>query len=792
MAAEPTEQSPVPSDRAPAGGLQLVSPYDQRVYTVDSKYADVYREQGFVPPSAAQVRSENIMRNYEHGWRHKVAAVGEGVLQGVPGATTLASKILPTEAFQSLQQDTALNQQAHPYYNIGGRVLGGLGTVAALTASGGAIGGALGFGGAAAAEGTLAGGAELGSALLGETGAAAAEGSTLGAEFSTPFAAGAGEQAANLGAEGAIDAAGNTLKVASGLGKVAAPSWAQSVGAVGKGIAENAAIGGVFKAGEGSDDAAMAHALDPNGQEHLGYSWKNALDNFIDGATTGAEWGAAFETLGPALRGAAGKLAPLAQKQLERGLFDTEKLNEAMQGVADTPIMKTVRDMKLVEQTPKKRAFDVDAALKAVEGKMNLYKDALGKDYRVAPELQAQLGQTLNGILGDTPLGQKIAASILEKPANFQEMQQYRRQLYDAIDYTKMELPENQAYLKAADALKQSMLDHAAEYEGVAKGQSGLVNEWNALDEQYHTLSVIKTALKKDTPGSNAPWVGTAFGVAAASKVALNMIGLPAVGTTIATGVGLVKSVQAFKKFVTDSKLGAVNQSLAKGFDASASLLAKSVDAGLYGGYVAYKKDDLAQNYPQAAAKVNAWMQDRQGGVANLRQALDNAQVPGSIATGLANQAAAKHDYLAQTMPRPPRVAPDIVTHSQPDLAAQQKWLGKYRSVQDPKYAIAHPTASNLEVLQKFYPSLYADTQAAVLEQVQNNPNLPIDSKLWASRILGRPITPAATHMFYTVLTAARAQSDQAAAQSAHSGGGSKKTVQSSGTRLDGLQNPED
>jgi hypothetical protein len=114
--------------------------------------------------------------------------------------------------------------------------------------------------------------------------------------------------------------------------------------------------------------------------------------------------------------------------------------------------------------------------------------------------------------------------------------------------------------------------------------------------------------------------------------------------------------------------------------------------------------------------------------------------------------------------------------------------------MQDPKYAIAHPTSANLAVLQKFYPSLFDDTQQAVLKQVQNNPNLPLDSKLWASRILGRPISPSATHMFYTVLTAARQTSAKAEAQGAQTGGGGQKPVHSAqaGTRLDSLQNPGD
>lgn len=781
MADQAPEVSPVPSDRAPAGKLQLVSPYDQRVYTVDAQYADVYREQGFVPPSTAQVRSENILRNYEHSWRHKAAAVGEGLIQGVPGATTLASKLLPNDTFQSLQEDTALNQQANPYYNIGGRVLGGVGTVAALTATGGAAAGALGLGGAAAG-GTLAGGAELGGALLGETGAAAAG---YGAEGALSYAAGeAGVDAAALGAsEGG--AAANTL------GKIAAPSWGQSVGTVGKSIAENAAIGGIFKAGEGSDNAAMAHALDPNGQEHLGYGWKSALTDFIDGAESGAAWGAAFEGLTPAFKAAAGKLAPIAQKQLERGLFDTQKLNEALQGVSDTSLMQTVRDLKLTELPAKRVQGSVDSALKGIEGRMNIFKDINQEARMTVQDHIATQGQ-LDALLAGTPSGQKFAKTFSGIDMNVQELQSMRRQLYDATNWSRMDLPENQAFAQAGQVLKQSIIKtlEAAE-PGVEAGQSQLANEWSNLDEQYHNLSIIKSSLKTQTK-SNLPWLGGVLGVATAAKLGAGAVGLPGVGTAVAGSVALVKSVEAFRRFVSDTNLGTVNKQLARGFDLSAKGLSKAVDAGLYGGYVAYNKQDLAQRYPETAAKLNAWMQDRDGGVANLRQALDNARVPGSIAAPMANQAAAKADYLAQAMPRPPRVAPDIVTHSQPDLVSQQKWLGKYRSMQDPKYAIAHPTASNLDVLQKFYPSIYADTQQAVLEQVRNNPNLPLDSKLWASKILGRPITPAATHMFYTVLTAARAQSDQAAAQATHSGSGAQKPVQSSGTRLDALQNPQD
>jgi hypothetical protein len=790
MADETQELSPVVNDRPPPGRVQLVSPYDQRVYTVDEKYIDTYKQQGFVPPSTAQVRSENILRNYEHSWRSKAAAVGEGLIQGVPGATTLASKILPDQTFQSLQQDTALNQQAHPYYNIGGRVLGGIGTVAALTATGGAVGGALGLGGAAAAEGTLAGGAELGSALLGETGAAAAEGSTLGAEFATPLAAGAGEQAATLGAEGAIDSAGNTLSTS--LGKVTAPSWGQAAGKVGKSIAENAAIGGIFKVGEGSDNTAMAHALEPNGQEHLSYGWKSALTDFIDGAESGAAWGAGFEGLGAAFKGAAAKLAPLAQKQLERGLFDTQKLNEALQGVADTSIMQTVREMNLTELPKEKLQGSVTSALKGVEGRMNIFKDAI-PDARMTVQDHIATQGELDMLLAGSSSGQKFAKTFAGNEATFQELQMFRRKLYDAVDYSRMDLPENQAFEAAGQAVKKSMLKLLENADpGVQANQSGLANEWNALDQKYHDLNIIQTSLKKGADKSSLPWLAGVVGVATVAKLGAGAVGVPGVGTAVAGTVGLIKSVEAFKRFVTDSNLGAINKNLAKGFDASASGLSKAVEGGLYGGIAAYSKKDLAKNYQAAAAQSTAWMQDREQGVVNTREALEHSGVPSSMAMPMATLTAQKQDYLAQAMPRPPRVAADIVTHSQPDLPAQNKWLGKVRSMQDPKYAIAHPTASNLEVLQKFYPSILEDTQNAVLEQVRNNPSLPLDSKLWASKILGRPITPAATHMFYTVLTAARQQSDQAAAQQGQTGGGAQKPVQSSGTRLDALQNPQD
>lgn len=779
-------QSPVPGDRPAPGTVQLVSPYDQRVYNITQAAEAQYKRMGFVPPSEAQVRSEGILRTYEHGWKHKAAALGEGIIQGVPGATTLASKVLPTSTFQGLEQDTALNQQANPYWNVGGRVLGGVGTVAAISATGGALGGALGLGAAASAEG-LAGGAELGSALLGETGAAAAGGATMGAEGAIPYVAGeAGVDAATLGSEGVIPKAAN-------LGKVAAPSFGQYVGSVAKGVAENAAIGGVFRAGEGADSAAMAHALDPNGQEHLSYGLKSALDDFIDGAESGAKWGAAFEGLGAAFKTAANKLGPVAQKQLERGLLDTQKLNQALQGVADTSVMQTVRELKLTELDPKLVKGSVESAVKGVEGRMNLFKDAL-PDARMTNADHIATQDRLNALLSGTPSGQKFAKTFAGADATLQELQAYRRKLYDAVDYGRMDLPENRAFEQAGQVVKDSMLKLIEASEpGTAPGQSALANEWNALDQRYHDLSIIQSSLKTGK-GGNLPWLAKVAGVATAAKVGAGMVGVPGVGTAIAGTVALVKSVEGFKRFVSDSNLGAVNQALAKGFDASAAGLGKAVEGGLYGGYVAYNKPDLAQNYPEAAAKVTAWMQDRTGGVVNQRQALQNADVPASIATPLAKMSADKMDYLAQTMPRPPRTAPDIVTHSQPDLASQNKWLGKFRAMQDPKYAIAHPTASNLEVLQKFYPSLFDDTQQAVLKQVQNNPHLPLDAKLWASRILGRPITPTATHMFYTVLTAARQQSAQAEAQGAQTGGGGKKPLQShnAGTRLDSLQNPGD
>jgi hypothetical protein len=775
------EQTPVPSDRAPQGSLQLVSPHDQRVYTVDGKAANFYRRQGWVEPSTAQVRSENILRTYEQSWKSKFAAPFEGVVSGVPGLSSVISKVAPQPVVHALAQDTAVNQAAHPYLFGAGQVAGGIGTAAALSTGLGAVAGAAG--------GALGLGAEAVGALGEGAAAAGAAGEVAGAAGAVGEAAAAGTEAVGAGAEAtaANPAAQAALKAAT------QPSWAQTLKTAGGTIAENAAISGVFGLGQGADAAAMSHALDPSGQEHLSYTWKNALDNVVDGAETGALWGAAGALLAPAFKAASRSLSATAQRQLERGLFDTDKLNTAMRGAAKTPVMEQVRALGLTDvgMTAAKRMGNVDSAIKATEGRMNIFKMTNAADARLDPNIGAELSGQLGEILSGTPAGQAAARDFKTADLTFDQLQQFRRKWYDAADWARPDLPENQAYEQAGALVKKAMLGVLRDAD--VGGQGGLANEWGALDDRYHYLSIIKSSLKSTDKAAAAGWMSNILGNAVVTgAVAQGLTGSTKISGEAAALMGLYKSVQGFRQWATDTNLGNLNRSLSKTFDAASRRSTQAVAAGLY-GYTGLQAPAASRlTYDKAAGPVSAWQQDRTGGLQNLRQSLAASNVPGLLADKMARQKAAQLDYLAQTKPSPPRVAPDIVTHSQPDMAAQYKWLGKVHTMQDPTYALAHPTESNMDVLRKFYPQMLQDTQDAVLQQVQNNPYLPLESKLWASKILGRPITPAATGRFFTVLTAARQQSAQAEAAPSRGGQNKGKPVQFEGTRLDALQNQGD
>ena len=703
---------------------KLISPWDQKTYDISDRDFKPLQEMGYTVPADPAIRRQQIEQAYG-GWKNTVKAGLYGVAEGVPGLISLGSDLLQgTDLPNQFAQEAANLQEAHPIPTVVGKVAGGVGSLA--------IGGALLKGAGVAAE-AVGGGA----GVIADTVGAGAEG------------------AAELGAVGAPAAGPSVFTQAAQQGAL------------------NAALGQAYRL----DNAALNHALNPEGEEKLSF----AMGDLLTDAAIGAAFPIGTSALGKVFKGASSALDVAAQNQFRKRLVDNEALTQVVKQSRGSDIWQAAEDVGAIGKSAPEARSLVEGRLTQVSERLNAIHGDFA-DARVPVTAQGRMADVLGDMLEGHPLADHVVEAVgTSGPIGLRDLQALRQKIYGAINWNRLEEDSNSqlrdAGLQVNGYIKQLLKD-ADPLPG-----SPMAQEWTALDTQYSNLSLLRDSLRKVGPKAAEKDTGGWF----SGPIAWAVMG----HGNIAGALGVKKILKTAATVTEEYNNGAyaeMSGRLSKLFDTQAARLSDAVEGGLYGATV-IEGAKSADDFHGIAARLSAVQADPKKVFQNVRNTLAQEGVPDEMADKLANRqlallSAVQKQVAARTGP------PDLPTRAQPDLLQQHKVVGLYNTAHDPAYGIANPSAANLTILKQFYPQMLLNTQNAVLQQLRANPDLPPESLMWASQLIGRPINSLASPLFSNSLAVAR-QPDPNSQQSGTKspGGPNSQSVQSenSETRLESL-----
>lgn len=727
------------------GSIEMISPQDYRVYSVPSHQANEYKAAGYVTTDPNINRAEIK--------EHFAGVVGAGhsfllsTLGGIPFAkSAIAAASTPEEA-DAWRESFDAAQREHPVLDFAGRMVGTTAAVAGAVATGGALAGAAGLGGAAAA----AGGAEAAGIGLGVDGLAG----TMGAAEAATGAATAAEP---------------------GLLSLAAPTIR---GAAVKGAVMNATLGHIARI----DDSALAHAADPAGKEKI--VWGLNSDDLLD-AALGAATPAVLGTAGKALGYLGKKLGTTGMKAMQGAITNASKMDEIeRQGKMADVRSKLEEVLKVGRKNPgdyvKVRVKDAGNVMEDL--KAGIKYAALGVEDTDA------LKSSMRRVLGQNNRLHRRIAAYYEKPAwTIDDMQELNKKIYKEIEHSEPGLrPGMDArFMKTAELVKRGMGRVFQNNDPSVDG--GMSQKWASALKDYSDWSLVKAVMKRGQgPKGAAELLNDVSAGAATGFLAGSVFGAFGGPLHAMANSAAYKGVTSLNAY----HYGRAAQAMGKVMTWADDKLVGAVEAGLYGvptvvlqGARSFNKHD----YQKTASKVSAAAADPQQAFVNIHSSLTAQGLPDHIAEDAAMAKHAQIQFLASKMPRR-MTAPDVATMGQGDPIQQRRFMGQVKTMQDPTFGIVHPTRTNLEVLQRFYPNMLANTQQAVLSQLQRNPQLPSASKQWASRILGRPMNNLSSPSFSSMLQQARqAKADQEAQAQQQGAPRSRTPSTDSSTRLDQLQ----
>lgn len=256
-------------------------------------------------------------------------------------------------------------------------------------------------------------------------------------------------------------------------------------------------------------------------------------------------------------------------------------------------------------------------------------------------------------------------------------------------------------------------------------------------------------------------------------------------GMALSGGMALLRGIPK-------ARWAQVGDQLAKLFKGVDKTLARTVEAGLYGIPAEVHNALDPNDYPKQVAKVMAARNGPQNAYTNLAKAHLDADMPDELAVPLTQKSWSALQDVGKAVPATAG-PPGVYSEDEPDLHQKLVWMGQLKTVEDPTYGIANPTPENVSILKAYYPRMFYNSQQAAILEVQQNPNLPLEGKLWASALCGRPLTTLATSQFLGTLAGARQQSEQHSAtqNGGNSGNAGGRKVQSSMSRMDALQNQD-
>lgn len=256
-------------------------------------------------------------------------------------------------------------------------------------------------------------------------------------------------------------------------------------------------------------------------------------------------------------------------------------------------------------------------------------------------------------------------------------------------------------------------------------------------------------------------------------------------GMALSGGMALLRGIPKAKWAQVGDKLAV----LFRGVDKK---LARTVEAGLYGIPAEVHRALDPNDYPAQAAKVMAARNGPQNAYTNIARAHLENDMPDELAVPMTQQGWAALQAIGAAMPQTGG-PPGVYSQQEPDLHQKLVWMGQLATAKDPSWGIANPSPENISILKAYFPQMLYNSQQAAALEVQQNPDLPLEGKLYASALCERPLTVLASNQFLSTLAGARQQSAQQSAtqNSPNPGNAPSRKVQSSMSRMDSLQNQD-
>ena len=716
--------------------VKMISPDDYRVYGVPASQRDAYVKAGYVEPTQ-HIDSKQIEEHFSGAWGAGKSFMFS-TLAGVPFAKTVIAGVSDEQNAKWFQENFDAAAREHPVLDFAGHALGTVATVAAGGAAIRALDAGLGLGVAA-------------SEALGGAGAAGAGTAANAARAAgTAYKVGAQQLA---GGQGLVDAAIS-------------------------GAITNTALGQIARI----DDAALNHAADPAGKEKIVFDLNSTLLDAALGAALPVTLGGAGKALGYM----GDKLGPRGQ-QMMRDAITKAHAADSVGRQGRTAELNVKLDEILASGRKNPWEF-VKSKLSIAENDLENVKAALkypNLNRADTDGLKSALRKTLGN---NDKLYRKIADNLKKEVWTIDDMKEINKTIYDQIVFNEPTLraAENARYMKAAEVIKNGTAKLIADLDPSPNG--AMSQRWATAMKDFSEWSLAAAAVNKRVEIRSIKEVLTNIASGSATAgLAGGMFG--AFGGTAAAAAG--GAGYAGFKNITSLHYGQALKGLSSFFKATDTKLARAVEAGLYGLPAQMHNVYSEHRYEDLASKVSAAKANPEKSFQNLRTHLDTLKLPEDEANEIALTQHAQLQFLGSKLPGR-MTGPDVASQGQPDPVQQRRFIGQVRTMQDPTYGLLYPTKTNMEVLQRFYPNLLFNAQQAIHSQLQRNPNMPAASKMWSSRVLGRPLNNLSSPTFSSMLQQARqaaAQQDQqgaaqrpGASRSSSSGGNSPQT------RLDELQ----
>lgn len=589
---------------------------------------------------------------------------------------------------------------------------------------------------------------------------------------------------------------------ASALGETAGAVAAYSTGEgllaeaglEGAGLVAQASRSGIVNAllgyGKKEDNLILQHAMSPAGDEHVFADL--GMDDVMNAAI-----GAAVPVGVRGLSRAAGLLGKagdsLAAVKDKGAILDLQKVNEHFEAARGEAVMQTFENKGYAEMTEKEVRKDIIKRLPDLEAQYN----------EIKANATEPLPASYTGILADSignhfpgelaPQGAALVGKITDSPAlTIEDLHGLRQDIDRQINWAKPTQVDSALYgaRGEVDKAMQAALDANDALTNGARAP-----QWKAIDKEYSHLKSIQTAIGSPDKAWQIPGL--------ADLVPEQYQGFAKLASTVMhfkTGFvskGLAESIN-FASRMMNGEYAASARGLGKVFNKQASVWSKAVAAGLYGAPEAAIQFNQSkrqhEDFDQLNAKSKWVMNNPSDAAANIQGHLAGTGADPQTATKMTSKVVAINAYLQGQLPQNPQAASIIPTHAYMPEEMKRDWVDLYNTAQDPTNAIANPTPANMKLIQQFYPEFHSNTTQAIMAQLQKNPDLPLESRMFASRWLGVPVDNLTSPDMYRMIQmgreafAAKQAQAQQSGKTRSSGNGGSTAVNSNSTALQQLQ----